>query len=154
MKHLEPNTLESSELVEQTFNFWFTDNEHIRSPFPAYIRPILKEKAVNNFFQWVSGLNPKAKDEVNDEIIAEKFEEVIFETAIKLVLTVDEKLTIEYPFLPRLNDVIYEDVKNKMGKSIIIDRIKMKDGDFNFMKVKLEKIDSKEVWETKFELPK
>ena len=73
MKELEPNTLESSELVEQTFNFWFTDNEHIRSPFPIYIRPILKEKAVNSFFKWVSELNPKAKEEVNDEIIAEKF---------------------------------------------------------------------------------
>ena len=154
MKELEPNTLESSELVEQTFNFWFSDNEHIRSPFPEYIRPILKEKAVNSFFKWVSELNPKAKEEVNDEIIAEKFEEVIFETATQLVLTEDEKLTIEYPFLPRLSDVIFEDVENKKGKSIIVDRSKIKDGDFNYMKLKLEKIDTKETWETKFELPK
>jgi len=154
MKELEPNTIESSELVEQTFNFWFTDNEHIRSPFPPYIRPILKEKAVSSFFNWVAGLNPKAKDEVNDELIAEKFEEVIFETATKLVLTEDEKLTIEYPFLPRLNDIIFEDVVNKTGKSTIVERSKMQDGDFTYMKVILEKIDTKEIWETKFELPK
>jgi hypothetical protein len=91
---------------------------------------------------------------VNDEIIAEKFEEIIFETATSLVLTEDEKLTIEYPFLPRLNDIIYEDVENKTGESIIIDRSKINEGDFNFMKIKLEKIDSKDIWETKFELPK
>jgi hypothetical protein len=154
MIDLDPTSVENSELIEQTFNFWFSDNEHIRSPFPEYIRPQLKEKAIERFFKWASNLNPKAKDEVNDEIIAEKFEEIIFEIATSLVMTEDEKLTIEYPFLPRLADVIYEDVENKKGESKIIDRSKIKEEDFNFMKIKLEKIDSKEVWETKFELPK
>ncbi len=154
MIELDPTSVESSELIEQTFKFWFSDNEHIRSPFPEYIRPELKEKSVEKFFEWASNLHPKAKDEVNDEIIGEKFEEIIFETATQLVLTEDEKLTIEYPFLPRLNDVIYEDVENKTGESRIIDRIKIKEGDFNYLKIKLEKIESKENWETKFELPK
>jgi len=154
MIELDPTSVESSELIEQTFKFWFSDNEHIRSPFPEYIRPQLKEKSVEKFFEWASNLHPKAKDEVNDEIIGEKYEEIIFETATQLVLTEDEKLTIEYPFLPRLNDVIYEDVENKTGESRIIDRIKIKEGDFNYLKIKLEKIESKENWETKFELPK
>ena len=154
MIELDPTSVESSELIEQTFKFWFSDNEHIRSPFPEYIRPQLKEKSVEKFFEWASNLHPKAKDEVNDEIIGEKFEEIIFEIATQLVLTEDEKLTIEYPFLPRLNDVIYEDVENKTGESRIIDRIKIKEGDFNYLKIKLEKIESKENWETKFELPK
>lgn len=152
MKELESNTIESSELVEQTFNFWFTDNEHIRSPFPEYIRPILKEKAVDVFFKWVSGLNPKAKEEVNDEMIAEKFEEIIFETALHLVLTEDEKITIQYPFLPRVDDVIT--ANEMLGlKSKIIDRILLKESDDAFLKVTAEEIDSKKVWETKFELP-
>lgn len=152
MKELAPNTLESSELVEQTFNFWFTDNEHIRSPFPEYIRPVLKEKAVDNFFKWVSGLNPKAKEEINDEMIAEKFEEIIFEVAIKLVITDDEKITIQYPFLPRVEDEISAN-ENPDVKSKIIDRALLKEGDDSFLKVKAEEIASKKVWETKFELP-
>ena len=45
MKELMVNTVESSEMVEETFKFWFTDNEHLRSPFPLYIQAILKENA-------------------------------------------------------------------------------------------------------------
>lgn len=152
MKELEPNTIESSELVEQTFNFWFSDNEHIRSPFPEYIRPILKEKAVEVFFKWVTSLKPDAKEEVNEEMIAEKFEEVIFETALGLVVTEDEKITIQYPFLPRVGDEIYANETPDL-KSNIIDRLLLKEGDDSFLKVKAEELASKKVWETKFELP-
>lgn len=153
MRELQPNTLESSELVEQTFNFWFSDNEHIRSPFPEYIRPILKEKAVDAFFKWVSSLNSKAKEEVNDEMIAEKFEEIIFETAMGLVLTDDEKITIQYPFLPRLDDEISNNEEDNKQLSKVIDRSFLKEGDTPFLKIKLENGITKEIWETKFELP-
>lgn len=152
MKTLEPNTVESSELVEQTFTFWFSDNEHIRSPFPEYIRPILKEKAVEDFFKWVSNLNPEAKEEVNDEMIAEKFEELIFEAAMGLVHTEDEKITIQYPFLPRVDDEIRNNEEDAQ-LSKIIDRILIKEGDTKFLKVKLENSSDQQVWETKFELP-
>lgn len=153
MKELEPNTVESSELVEQTFNFWFTDNEHIRSPFPEYIRAILKEKAVDGFYKWVSNLNPKAKEEINDEMVAEKFEEVIFETAMGLVQTEDEKITIQYPFLPRLDDEITNNETDDQQLSKVIDRLLVKDGDTKYLKLKLENVTDKQIWETKFELP-
>ena len=153
MRELQPNTLESSELVEQTFSFWFSNNDHIRSPFPEYIRPILKEKAVDGFFKWVSSLNPKAKEEVNDEMIAEKFEEIIFETAMNLVLTDDEKITIQYPFLPRLDDEISNNEEDDKQLSKVIDRSFLKEGDTPYLKIKLENCTTKEIWETKFELP-
>ncbi len=153
MNVLLPNTVESSELVEQTFHFWFTDNEHIRSPFPEYIRPMLKEKAVDGFFKWVSNLNPKAKEEVNDEMIAEKFEEVIFETALSMVRTEDEKITIQYPFLPRIDDEISNNETQDKQFSKVIDRMIVKEGDVNYLKLKLENISDKALWETKFELP-
>ena len=86
-------------------------------------------------------------------MIAEKFEEFIFETATKLVLTEDEKLTVEYPFFPKLGGIIYEDFENKKGESTIVDRSKISEDDYAYMKMKLEKIDSKEIWETKFEQP-
>ena len=152
MKELEKGTIENSELVEETLNFWFSDNEHIRSPFPEYIRPELTTKATEGFHDWVINLDFKAKEEVNDEIIAEKFEEIIFENAIQLVLTDDERITIQYPFLPRLNDELSKsEVENE--KSTVIDRSLFKEGDHSFLKVKLEKQISKEKWETQFELP-
>ena len=41
--------------------------------------------------------------ELNDEAIAEKFEEIIFEAALPMILTEDERISILYPFLPRLD---------------------------------------------------
>lgn len=119
MKELDRSTVESSDMVEHTFKFWFNDNEHIRSPFPDYIQPQLKKDATDLFFNWTKKLDNKAKEELNDESIGEKFEEIIFETATKLIKTEDERITIFYPFLPRLNDK-FEDEAN--GDSLIIDR--------------------------------
>lgn len=150
MKELDSTTVESSELVEQTFKFWFNDNKHIRSPFPNYIHNDLKQKATGQFYNWAKGLDPKAKDELNDETVGEKFEEFIFESALGLIKTEDERITILYPFLPRLEDELKDD---NGADSIIVDRSIYKDGDTSFLKVKCEKNESNEKWETSFELP-
>lgn len=150
MKELDRDTLESSEMVEQTFKFWFNTNEHIRTPFPDYIKEQVKKDATEQFFEWASGLNPKAKDEMNSEMIGEKFEELIFESAITLIKTDDERISIMYPFLPRLGDKIQ---KENDTDSVIIDRALLKEGDQSYLKINLENIDTKEKWETKFDLP-
>lgn len=150
MKEIDRNTIESSDMVEHTFKFWFNDNEHIRSPFPEYIKPQLKKDATDLFFNWTKKLDDKAKDDLNDESIGEKFEEIIFETATKLIKTEDERITIVYPFLPRLNDK-FEDEKE--GDSLIIDRQLKKEGDNNFLHLKLERIESKDKWDTQIEVP-
>ena len=153
MKELDSTTIESSEMVEQTFKFWFEGSAHIRSPFPGYIHAELKNIAVEQFFKWASGLKEEAKDEVNDEAIGEKFEEIIFETALGLVITEDEKITINYPFLPRIDDEITDPDNKDLESSFVTDRAMVSEGDHNFVKVKLVKSVSKEKWETKFELP-
>ena len=150
MKELEISTVESSELVEQTFNFWFNDSHHIRSPFPDYIKNKLRVEATKKFFEWTSDINPKAKDELNDEIIGEKFEEMIFETALSLIKTEDERITILYPFLPRLGDNLQ---KENESDSEIIDRMVVKENDTSFLKVVLKNKKSKDKWTTRFELP-
>ena len=155
MEELSPTTVAGSELVEQTFNFWFKDNDHIRSPFPITIQPVLKQKTVKRFFEWTSGLNEKASEEMDDTMIGEKMEEILFETALGLVKTEDEKITINYPFMPRIGDEIThrEDEQEEEGRSVVRDRSIEKEGDQLFLAVKLEKQSSKEKWETKFELP-
>ena len=152
-KELKAKKVESSELVEQTFNFWFNNKDsHIRSPFPEYIRPDLKRNATLNFNTWINALSSGADKELNDEIIGEKFEEIIFEEGLRLVLTEDEKISINYPFLPRIDDVINAD--GQQEKSIIVDRSVVKEDDHVFLLVVLEKSNTKERWETQFELPK
>lgn len=150
MKVLEFNTVESSELVEQTFRFWFSDQGHIRSPFPNYIHNDLKGTATERFFQWASGLKPDAKDELNDEMVGEKFEELIFETALGLIKTEDERITVLYPFLPRLADQLSDD---QGRQSMIVDRNLVKEGDHSFLEIKCEVVASGEKWSTRFELP-
>ena len=153
MKELNPGTIESSKLVEQTFDFWFNGKDHIRSPFPKYIQPKLKQKSVDRFFKWTAGINDVASKEINDTIIGEKFEEIIFETALDLVLTEDEKLTIHYPFMPRIGDEISNQEDGAKEVSQIISRTLIKEKDHVFLSVKLEKQSSKQKWETRFELP-
>ena len=61
MLELNPISVESSELVEQTFKFWLTGNDHIRSPFPGYIHSDLKQQATEKFFNWASSLIQRQK---------------------------------------------------------------------------------------------
>lgn len=150
MKELDSTTIESSELVEQTFLFWLNDHGHIRSPFPTYIHGELKQKATERFYDWVNSLQPEAKDELNDEAVGEKFEEFIFETATTLIKTEDERITILYPFLPRLGDAL----SNEEGEaSEIVDRLIVKEGDTSLLKVTCAKKSDGEKWSTTFTLP-
>ena len=98
--------LANSEMIQQTFAFWFSDRSHVRSPFPFYIQSAVKELAVDAFHAWMAKLNPKANEEINEEIAQEKFEEVLFQQASALVKTDDEVMTLRFPFLPRVGDKI------------------------------------------------
>lgn len=142
------------EMIDAAFEFWFSNSEHIRSPFPEYIRENLRLAATDKFLNWNSAISEKARKEINDEILAEKFEEIIFEQALDMVLTEDEKLTIRYPFLLRIDDIIKsKDTPDDKSESKVIDRWFLKRGDFSFMKVKLKNIATGVERETEFELP-
>lgn len=140
-------------LIEAAFDFWFKNNGHIRSPFPAYIREKLRLESTEKFLSWCKGISIEAKKEINDEILAEKLEEIIFERAYGLVLTEDEKLTIKYPFMPRLEDLIKDNETAGGAEGKVVDRWLVKRGDFTFMKLKISNIKSGEIQETEFELP-
>ena len=141
-------------MIEAAFGFWFSDKEHIRSPFPVYIREPLTTKALDNFFDWVNKISDDARKDINDEIIAEKFEEILFETALPMVMTEDERLTIRYPFMMRIGDIVsVKEVPENEATSEVIDRSFLKKGDFAFMKVKLRNTVTGKEWEREFELP-
>ncbi len=152
MENENKKIIVESEMIESAFDFWLNDHEHIRSPFPAYIQGKLKNEAIDKFTDWTTRVSEKkASKDVNDVIVTEKFEEILFETGAEMVATEDEKLTILYPFMPRIGDVIKD--KDKGEESTVLDRTHLKRGDNSFLKVKLKTIDSGENWETEFELP-
>ena len=146
----EKLTIIDSEFIEQAFSFWFTDQKHIRSPFPTYTHSALKPAAIEKFEEWLANIHKDAKDEFNDEMIAEKFEEILFETGLTLIQTEDERLTILYPFLPRVSDKIKDD---KQIENIIISRFLKEVGDDKFLEIKCINKSTKEEWITSFELP-
>ncbi len=142
------------EMIESAFAFWFSNNEHIRSPFPEYIKDELRILATDNFLSWTSQISEKAKKDVNDEILAEKLEEIIFEKAHDMVTTEDEKLTVKYPFMLRVGDFINaKDADPMKDNSKVIEREIIKRGDEVLMKVKLQNVELGNTWETEFELP-
>ena len=146
--------LANSEMVQQTFAYWFSDHEHVRSPFPFYIQQDVKEKSLEAFADWIGKLNEKAKEEINEEIAHEKFEEILFQQASTLVKTDDEVLTLRFPFLPRAGDKIDGDgIDDRSGENIIQKRYLIKERKDEFMEVSVKNTASGKVWETRFELP-
>lgn len=143
------------EMVEASFGYWFNNNEHIRTPFPEYIHAELRRITLNKFLDWTDSLTEAAKKEINDEILIERFEEMLFETALPLVKTEDEKITVQYPFMIRLGDLV--EVKNKDNpdgdRSKVIKRTLIKKGDELFLEVAMQRLDNGQVWETKFDIP-
>lgn len=146
--------LAKSELVRQALKFWFADNDHIRSPFPQYIQVETQRQSVKKFGEWLDHLTEKAKDDVNDEILAEKFEECLFEAALELVEEEDERITLLYPFLPRIGDPVHPQVEGPAYlPSKIIERKLTSEGDNKFLQLKMREDASDKTWETKMELP-
>jgi hypothetical protein len=139
----------TTEFFKQAFHFWFNDHEHIRSPFPKEIQSTLEILSKQGFEKWLSNLNPKAKDEINDEIIAEKFEEILFEIGLSLVTEDEAKTTILYPFLPRINDTTF--VNGEENR--VIKRTINQKGDSKFMEITCLKSSNQTEWSSEIELP-
>lgn len=146
--------LRDSEMARQTFGYWFADHGHVRSPFPFYIQDAVKEQSLTAFRDWVAKLNQKAKEEINGEIAHEKFEELLFQEAMKLVKTDDEVLTLRFPFLPRISDPIDGgDMAGRQGENIVRSRHLVTEGRHEFLQVKAHNTATGAVWDTRFELP-
>ena len=139
------------DFFEASFTFWFNNNEHIRTPFPENIQEELKEKAFRVFMEWVYELSEEEKEKLENEEIAETFEMILFNQAMGLVRDEDQKITICYPFLPRLGDVVDDKVK---GASKVVGRkVDTNKDEKKYLKVRLKSETVLQEWETEFELP-
>lgn len=142
----------SSELVQEALKFWFVDNAHIRSPFPLYIQEQLQLQAVTQFADWVAKLSDKAKDDINDEIMAEKLEEILFEAALPMVKTEDERITLLFPFLPRCGDQVAAETAGAAASTVIARSLSEKE-DHKYLDLEMQELGSERRWKTQMELP-
>jgi len=139
------------DFFETSFGFWFNDRLEIRTPFPEKIQPGLRERTIRVFMDWVFELSEEEKAKLANEEIAEVFEMILFNQAIDMVEDEDQKITICYPFLPRLGDVVDDKLR---GSSTVIERqLDVKEDSKKYMKLKLKSEAGLQEWETEFELP-
>jgi hypothetical protein len=141
----------SAKFIEPGFDYWFTNHEHVRSPFPPSIRISLKEKTSLLLFEWIDELQEADLKAMKEDEFVEMFETILFNEAMKLVDNEDQQLTISYPFLPRLGDLVNH---QKHGKGNITGRkeIVSKENRKLFELAVLSQ-ETGITWETQFELP-
>lgn len=143
----------SREFIEKGYQFWFEDNEHVRSPFPKEIQETLRERSFRTFMEWTYELTEEEKEQMKDEELVEMFEVLLFNEATKLIGKDDTEslLTINYPFLPRPGDEVND---QKEGLSKVRSRsVEKKKDDKVYMTIALETVSEGTSWETEFELP-
>ncbi len=140
-----------SDFFEESFKFWFEDNEQIRTPFPDEIKEDLKEKTFRVFMEWVFELSDDEKSKLENDEIVETFEMILFNQAMGMVEDEDQKITICYPFMPRLGDVV--DDKEKGASKVISRKMDLNKDEKKYLKVKLISETVSQEWETEFELP-
>ena len=140
-----------ADFFEVSFKFWFNDSEEIRSPFPEKIQAELSELTSRIFLEWVLELSDEEKSKLGNEEIAEVFEMILFNQAIGLVEDEEQKITICYPFLPRVGDVV--DDKTRGSSKVISRQMDVKDDNKKYLKLNLKSESASVEWETEFELP-
>jgi hypothetical protein len=141
----------SSKFIEPGFEYWFTNHEHVRSPFPSAIRNALKERTSIIFFEWIDGMKETELKAMKEDEFAEMFETILFNEAIKLVEDEDQQLTISYPFLPRLGDQVNHSLHGK-GNICSRKEVVSKENKKLFELSVLSQ-ETGQTWATQFELP-
>jgi hypothetical protein len=154
IKSIDPAQIQSMislKFIEPGFEYWFTNHEHIRSPFPSLIRKKLKEKTTEIFFEWIDGLKETELSLIKENEFVEMFETILFNEAMKLVENEDQQLTISYPFLPRLGDQVNHSLHGK-GNIISRKEIISKENK-KFFDLSVFSKEKGQTWEAQFELP-
>lgn len=141
----------SNRFIEPGFEYWFSNHEHVRSPFPKEIRGVLREKTAIVFFEWLEDIKETELKKMSEDEFVEMFETILFNEALKLVDDEDQQLTISYPFLPRLGDQVNHSQHGKgkiMGRKEIVSKENKK-----LFELKVLSEDTGKTWVTQFELP-
>ncbi len=138
-------------MLQKGFDYWFTNQDSHRSPFPEDIRETLKTKTAKKFSEWLEALGQEGALELREEEMIEMFEMFLFNVALSLTEDTDQRITISYPFMPRCGDVVEDKIH---GLSLVTYReIVEKQEEKRQLKVVLKTKSSEKIWQTEFDLP-
>ena len=139
-------------LIEAACEFWFNDNDQVRSPFPRQVHAQLKEKATAEYLLWLRGFTRKDREEVDEDELVGVFEMFLFGEALKLAGDDDQLvITINYPFLPRLEDTVDD---GRHATSVVVDRqLEEREDKKLFMIIHMVEAGSGRRWTSDIQLP-
>ncbi len=150
-RRLEQQTLIGQNFVDAVFQYWLEDNGDYRVPFPQYMLDELRECTLRLFLEWTFQIEDR--DSITAELLSDKFEEIIQMVGLFLARTDEDRLTIQYPSLPRLGDAVHihlpeseTRIGNVIQRDLIEDEGKMR------MRVRIRFLDTGEEWETGFDI--
>ncbi len=151
IQRLKQQTLIKREFVDAAFNYWLEDNGDNRTPFPQYMLDELRECTLRLFLEWTFQIEDQ--NTINPELLSSKFNEIIIMVGLDLARTDEDRLTIQYPDLPRIGDAVHVHVsKKKTKEGNVIFRELVEDKGNKSMRVVVRFPDTGEEWETGFDL--
>lgn len=139
-------------LIEVACDFWFHDNDRVRSPFPVHLQETLRRNAELSYREWLEQLEDTDQD-VSDEELASFFEYFLFREALALIGEDDADLvlTLHHPFMPRVGDLVRDEAR---GAGKVVDRkLEQRDDDKLYMVLSIEDEGPGEQWQTAFLIP-
>ncbi len=143
---LKRQTIISKKFINNAFNYVFSDSNEFRTPFPEYIRDELSYTTFRLFMEYAF----KIKDNEIDKIrFSEKFNEILIKVGLSLVKSEDERVSICYPFLPRVGDVA---IAPNNKESIVRNRELITKKGKKILRIYMIAEDTKQVWDSDFAL--
>ena len=140
-----------SKMLNQGFNYWFTDREQVRSPFPESMQGKLRITTTQMFSEWLETLGEDGASQLEGAEMIDMFEMFLFNVGFSMTNDPDQQITIAYPFMPRCGDEV-NDVNH--GLSVVTRReIVENKKDKKQLQLFLKTQSDDEVWQTEFELP-
>jgi hypothetical protein len=144
-------SLVESRFLNPGFEYWFSNHEHIRSPFKKDIETEVRKNTSIIFMEWIKGLDDRELEKTPDSEFAEIFENILFNEAMKLTDDDDQRLTISYPFMPHVGDIV---IHKEKGEGKITERkVSLSDANRKMFEVTVTSVKDSTVWNTQFEIP-
>jgi len=138
-------------MLAQGFDYWFTNREQVRSPFPESMHDELRLKTSQRFSEWLETIGEEGLAQLEGNEMVEMFEMFLFNVGLSLTEDPDQRITITYPFMPRCGDLVEN---TNHGSSAVVRReIVEKKDDKQQMLLILKTRSGEKTWQTEFDLP-
>jgi len=147
--HEKKQPEELTDITKAILRFWMQGDEKIRNPFPDAMTETLHERSTQRILTWYDNLPETALRELSEEDLLERVEEQIFEEAYALAENDEQRITIKYPLMLRVEDKVRHEGHTD---SRVVSRNIVLEQDSSFLEIHCVEINSGKSWSTTFEL--